>query len=368
MTNLPNLPEKYNPEEDRFLMDASRDFLEIENAFSFPSTLRNRWVNDLVSNLCTVSESQTHSYYFDTPQLCLYANGKTLRVRPGGVSRVMNGKQKMSADEVFPNQFALKSRNLEFHAVANEIAYKLYPDFKSCGIYPVVRDEFEGSHNWPQNINQLRFSDLPNKKWVGHRFTITSIVQDLIGASKLKGVSHSNDLVLIPWVATTVRRSRTLLYLSPQQEYDFNTSWPSPSPTQEMLDTGKYLCLEVALDQCVYRGSPTNENIDAIIRTKGTDFRRFAYFGKRSLIEYELKSSRSGHCLTDAEAIKAYVAFGHGIRKYAEMRQKNSAKKNAPFLLVPTRSKASTAYGLHPLCQNGASLHEVYDKGLPFAP
>ncbi len=337
-------------------------FLEIENAFSFPWSISKYWLDKANRNGFLITKGHAHSYYFDTPLLGLYRNGVTLRVRPGGSYKSGIG-QAAREEERFPNQFALKRRSLNFQAAADEIAREQFPNLKNKTIYPIVREELEGSHEWPRRISQLRIQDLPHTPWDGHSTSIGQVLENLIREKKIDGVSSANDLVLQPWVSTHVVRRRTNLYVIPGGEYNFIDLWPSPYLTDTMKSTSRYLCLEASVDRCVYRSCPTNVCLDDLMTVVPHRFARFRRLGKRDLFEYEIKSQKCAARLTDSDAMDAYIPFGSGVLAFA--RAYNGDKQD---IMKPMRSKATTAFGLHPACQEDGPLYEAYRAGLALAP
>ena len=365
MNFIAPLPKNYDPSSDRSLITANA--LEIENARGFPYWARDPWIQDALKRGFVFTENLASSYYFDTPDLGFYSNGITLRVRPGGEAFDANG----GVVETFPNQFAVKSINRDYQAVAQAVARRIAPDRKKDGLYPIVRYEIEGEHPWPHEATQLRMKDLPDQPWCGHKISIVEAFTNLILNEKIKEVIHPEGLVLVPWVSTTVDRHRTKFYVEPGQRYDFIDLWPARKPTERMLATGKFLCLETAADECVMRACPRTMPIDAMMNLAGENFRDFQHLDKRSLLEYEAQPNKSGDKLTDAEAVACYVAFSAGIHDYANrqlaIRQSNPETRVDENAVAPTRSKATTALGLHPECCEGGRLRDVYRSGLVLA-
>ena len=346
-------PANYNPEKSRVLLESASRGLEIENARRFPHWLRDPWVDRVLSSGLELIENRAASLYLDTPNLDIYSNGLSNRVRTGAV--VYNGKGEIV--QTFENQFTLKSIHSAFQEAALIVAKRLYPQYQNAGVYPIVRNEIEGQHGWRGSVKQLRLNDLPHQPWHGHDISITEAIEGLIAEGKIAGISDPKDFVLVPWIATVVDRQRIDFFVEPGDKFDFIKSWPSPEPTAKMKRTGEYLCIEAVVDRLAMKFCKANSTIDEAITAPGNKL------GRRSLIEYEVMAPQSGNNLTDQQAIGCYIEFGIGMLNFAQEISQRRKKLIGPETFAPTRSKMTTSLGRLTACQPGGTAHTPYVKG-----
>lgn len=361
------LPAHYDPDASRAILDARG--IEVENPYVLPSRMSRDWVRCAKDLGFKFSENVAHSVYVEVveefegvtrPTLGLLQNQITLRVRRGGDSAVIDKETGASrVDETFPNQFALKRQDVKFQAAASEVARRIHPAAENLGVYPYIRVEVEGAHEHPDASVEMRLKDLPKEEWDENK-SIRSTIEGFIQQGAINGVRRNKDLVLRPIVTTTVKRQRTLVFIDPLKPVDFKKNWPSSTPTPEMIKTGVWLCLEVAVDECANRRPPKDATIGDVVNAQNNDFSTFKKLKRIPLFEYEMKWGKHGPKTTDTQAIDAYIKFGLALRDYT--------KSKWDYDLQPTRSKSINAIGGLAECSEGGRLNAVYQAALPFAP
>ncbi|MDR3450348.1 MAG: hypothetical protein P4M15_11485 [Alphaproteobacteria bacterium] len=367
MTNASLVRANYDPARSRLLLETPH--IEIENASYIPRKITDALTRYAKSAGFPFSENTASSLYLDTDRFDLLRNGYTLRVRLGAASKVVKFRREKLTDEIFPNQIAVKGRHYEFQAVADEVAGRLHPNLSNAGIYPYIRREIEGPHDWPRDAMELRFSDLPYQKGGSPDSGVGNLIAWLIGEGRMGDMKRSQDLVLRPKVTTTVPRERTLFYIDANKPVNFIDHWPSPEPTAQMRKSGEYLCIEVAIDECVSR-QPPQIKISDIVATTGNGFRtlNFKRLGKSSPFEREVKAEESGRNLTDEQMIGKYAEFGIALSDFANHMSRYPTFAHYKNSVRPLGSKAATAYGEHPECRGDGAFADLYASVAAFVP
>jgi hypothetical protein len=214
------------------------------------------------------------SIYLDTPNLDLLKAGLSLRDRPGGRS---------SCGEQYPDQFGLKYRHTEFQEAATRIVGALFPGQNLEGFLPYVRAEIERPHFHQRDVSAYRFADLPEAIQAGIE-------------RGLNGKSH--DMVFRPQFVTFVARRKYKVYLDPAQ------------PSQPLPHGHDLVCIEVALDKCVYREPPPGMTVGEIAAKSQSALSGFGRHRRDKLImEHELKPGHSGSHLDTNAMIATYMRF-----------------------------------------------------------
>jgi hypothetical protein len=275
-----SLPDVVSGLGDRTLVSAAD--VEIENANQLSRVYWN-CLDAFFGQNCNLvlGANACTSIYLDTPNLDLLKAGLSLRDRPGGRS---------TCGEQYPDQFGLKYRHTEFQNAAARIVSALFPGQNLEGFLPYVRAEIERPHFHRRNVSEYRFTDLPEAIQAGID-------------RRLNGKGH--DMVFRPQFVTFVARRKYKVHLDPAQPFQ-------PLSQATLLNAKKHdlVCIEVALDKCVYREPPSGMTVSEIVAKSQGALSGFGRHRRDKLImEHELKPGQSSSHLDTNAMIATYMRF-----------------------------------------------------------
>jgi hypothetical protein len=249
--------------------------------------------------------------YFDTPKFDVSHVGITLRDRPGALS---------SDGERFGDEFSVKFRHPHFIEYARQLTTSLYPRHDMSTFVPYIRNEIVENHTHPRDVSKYTYGDFSPQ--------IQAALDDRIGSS-------CHTMEYWPQVMSfVVPRHRYTIFLDPHDAHNFIL----PPPAQASgLKSDKHVCVEVAMDKCVYRRPTKGMPIGAILTMPASQAGRFPFLGADYLAEREFKPGLSGCGVTDEMMIAAHARLGMFFYDLA----KPFEKKDQPEPIRAVRSKAA---------------------------
>jgi len=325
---------------------SARD-VEIENAFEVADPLwgclDSHFFERGISYERSANPFIVNTLYCETDGMDLLSSGFTLGSRHEGSSA--DNKQ-------YKNRFLFKARHPGYQQAADEIADRLFPAQKFEGFRPYVRTEIERSSWQSSKATEFRLSDLPSD------------------IAKAIGGKVSPSAALRPVFSTPVERRKYKFYLDVAQFHKSEGTTMIPgfmdielvnNPTQKMKTSGKYICLELSLDEVVYSRPNAGDAIEEILESQG---RNYGELGRRGVVEYEFKADASGKNITDEDLVATFTGFGLSLKG---LDHELASQKAGYKPIQPAKSKAAIGFGLHP--DYGAGPHRAaYEKALEYAP
>jgi hypothetical protein len=253
------------------------------------------------------------SVYLDTPKLDLLLKlHRTLRDRPGGQSK---------CGEQYPCQIGVKYIHSELQRVADQITKSFYPEGNG-DLRSRIRAEIERPHISTRDVHNYTFFDLPPD------------IQTQIT------LPDARNLVFVPQFATYAKRNMYRVFCDPHKQVNFILTNIN-TPEQAARYTPDYICIEVALDKCVYRAPRQGTKIAALIKKSRSELSGFGRpRADKWLLEHELKTHLCGENVTDGMAMSTYVRFMMLLYNLAEPFK----NKRTPEPIRSAGSKAARGY------------------------
>lgn len=300
--------------QGRTLVDA--EHVEIETPFEVTEQEKLAILRKLRKHGFALSTSDPVSVYMDAHAYPIARRAlMSLRLRDKGIS---------SDGEIYPAVMCMKSRNLPLQAVSNEITAS-HPLSKSHAVTPpLIRTEIEVPFDL-KNATALSFNKVPD-----------IIAREICARIPL---DEARSMIMQRRFVTYVPdRLKAKLYFDPDQKegLPFHSK-----PLPHMASSGRYICLEIAFDNCRFVSLPDNTSPSVIKAGSKNGFKGFRNLGQPVIFEPEFKKEHSGFNITDAMIIAASLELEVTVRgwltEYHSKKPRGRYKIKRPHLILPPR-------------------------------